>query len=160
MIVRIVQHNNLKILDKEDFVLKFSGEYIKILDRSELVVGALSEHRDKLNLIYNQASYFFLEEVAVKYNSGAMDFIQDKFTYYQGIDLGMLYFDIMGSVQKKGWYGKRYSAESIQGNKPPVAFLNKKVCPGIPMVLDQQLLFDLIQKTPILYYPGEYLEID
>lgn len=159
MITRIVQHNVLSFQEQEDYLLKFEGEMVKIHTKEGLVGGLAKDHHSTLIEIYNNSSIFILEEVAVKYRDSTIEFVKSLFNYYEQIELGMLYMDVIGNENKNSIYGQRYAAATIMNNKPPVAFVNKKLCPGLPTSLNQSLLAEIVQKSPVLYYPGEYMDL-
>lgn len=160
MITRIIKHNDLKILDIEDYVLKFDGDSIKILDKNGIVTGGkIEDLRTKLSEIHNQSEAFFFENISINYLNNAMLFVKNQFEKYNSISLGMIYLDILGNNEKAPLLYRRYTSDYLLNNQPEVLFINSKQCPGIPTEIDKNLLIDFMQRTPILYYPGEYLQL-
>jgi hypothetical protein len=160
MITRIIRHNHLALQDIEDYVLKFEGDMVKILSKDGILGGYAKEHHKELIKIYENSTLFFMEEVDIEYNPNAMNFISQMFAKYTAPPLGMLYTNILGNKSQLPWYGSRYSTDTILNNMPPVAFVNKVMCPGLPMMFEQKLLGEIAQKAPIIYYPAELLKFN
>lgn len=153
MIIRVTKHDHVDIQDSENCVIRFANGLVYINSRSEMIGGPIENHHQDLVTIFEKAKLFFLEDVPVKYAEGFMEFVTELFEKYENPDLGMAYFNLMGNSTKKSIYGKRFTPEYLMNNKPLFGVVNKKLCPGLPMVLDANLIGEIANKAPIVYYP-------
>lgn len=143
----------MELQDIEDCVIKFANGLVYINSAADMIGGPIENHHQDLVKIFERATLFFMEDIPVLYSFNFMQFVTELFEKYENPELGMAYFNLMGNGTKKTIYGKRYTPEYLMANKPPFGVVNKKLCPGLPMILDPQLINEIANKAPILYYP-------
>lgn len=153
-ICRIVKHDNLALKGSEQFVLKFDGDTVYINSGNGLNSGPVQNLHQEIVAIADQSDYFLLEDLEVDYKEGFLDKLNNIFSRYSQPSLGMIYFDVLPT-----YIGERYSPDFLMKNKPPVGLLSKSLCPGLPMVLDQQILMEMIGKAAILYIPTDEVTV-